>query len=226
MHGLTNRWQKLKPAETRLLAITAVMSAIFLLALKLTSEVLEGDTNALDRAILLRVREATNGTGVAANWLRHFMLDMTALGNNGTLTIVVIGAAGYLLAIGKRHLAILLTGSSALGLVASGALKLAFDRPRPELVPHLVAVDTSSFPSGHAMNSAVIYLTLAVMLARAERRTTPRIYILGVGLLLTIFIGLSRIYVGVHWPTDVLVGWAFGATWAAMTALLARAKSF
>ncbi len=105
-----------------------------------------------------------------------------------------------------------------LGVAASALLKFAFGRARPDVVAHLVSVDTASFPSGHAMNSAVVYLTMAVLLARGQTQRGARVYIVAIGVLLTLMIGLSRVYLGVHWPTDVLVGWVFGASWAMLIA--------
>lgn len=95
--------------------------------------------------------------------------------------------------------------------------------PRPDLVAHLVEVHTTSFPSGHAMNSAITYLALGALLARAEEARRVRIFFMVVAIALTLAIGISRVYLGVHWPSDVLAGWCIGASWAALCSLLARA---
>jgi len=209
---------KLRLPEDKLLWLLLGISILLLLALKLASEVSEGDTLALDKAILIAVRGATDGHSLASNTLRRLMLDVTTLGNNGLLAMVALLAVGFLIAAGKGRLGTLLGAGILIGSAASAVLKLAYDRPRPDVVAHLVSVDTASFPSGHAMNAAVVYLTMAVLLARGQKRHGARIYILGVGVMLTLLIGLSRIYLGVHWPTDVLVGWIFGASWAALIA--------
>jgi undecaprenyl-diphosphatase len=107
--------------------------------------------------------------------------------------------------------------SVAGGAGLSSLLKLGFERPRPDLVAHLVEVQTLSFPSGHAMVSAVIYLTLGALLAQVHGSIRLKIYILSVAVILTLLIGISRVYLGVHWPTDVLAGWAAGAAWAIMS---------
>lgn len=197
------------------------ISAALLLTLKLASEVVEGDTLAFDRTILIRVRAATEGHDAFRETLRRLMLDVTTLGNNGLLTLIALLAVGFLIVAGKKRLGGLLALGITAGAAASGLLKLAYARPRPDVVAHLVDVNTASFPSGHAMNSAVVYLTMAVLLARGQKQRGARLYIIGVGVMLTLMIGLSRIYLGVHWPTDVLVGWIFGASWAALLAYAA-----
>jgi undecaprenyl-diphosphatase len=114
----------------------------------------------------------------------------------------------------KRGAALLVLASVGGGALLSTLLKLSFERPRPDLVPHAVAVYTASFPSGHAMLSAVTYLTLGTLLARIQPRRRLRAYIVAVAVLLTLLVGTSRVYLGVHWPTDVLAGWCLGAAWA------------
>ncbi len=115
---------------------------------------------------------------------------------------------------GKRKTAWLVLLAVLCGVVFSSMLKLGFARPRPDLVPHSVAVFTNSFPSGHAMMSAVVYLTLGFLVARTQHSAALKAYLLTLALFLTLLVGLSRIYLGVHWPSDVLAGWAVGACWA------------
>ena len=103
---------------------------------------------------------------------------------------------------------------SAAACSLSTLLKIGFDRPRPDLVPHEAIVYTASFPSGHAMLAAVVYLTLGALLARVQPRRLLKLYLLGLAILLTVAVGASRVYLGVHWPTDVVAGWAVGAAWA------------
>src|SRR5206468_91472 len=113
-------------------------------------------------------------------------------------------------------------GAIVSGLFASTVLKHFFDRPRPNLVPFTVYVSTSSFPSGHSMMSAVTYLVLGALLARSQERKLVKAYFLLGAVFLTVVVGISRVYLGVHWPTDVLAGWTAGAVWALLCWLLAR----
>jgi len=205
-------------AEARLLWLLLGVSGALLLLLKISAEIVEGDTLAFDRAILIWLRSVTGGDDMPSAWLRRFMHDMTTLGDNGLLSMLAILATGFLIAAGKKRLGGLLGIGIILGVIASALLKLAFARARPDVVAHLVDVSTASFPSGHAMNSALVYLTIGVLLARGQPLRAARIYILATAVTITLLIGLSRLYLGVHWPTDVLVGWIFGAGWAAMIA--------
>lgn len=188
----------------------------------IADEALEGDTHAFDESILKALREpgdASNPIGPA--WLADMMADLTALGGIAVLTLLVVGVVFYLLSVGKRGTALLVGGAVGSGAILSTLLKLGFDRPRPDLIAHLSHAYSSSFPSGHAMLSAVTYLTLGVLLARAHERRRTKIIVMTYGVTLTVLIGLSRIYLGVHWPTDVMAGWALGAAWAAVWWLIA-----
>lgn len=188
----------------------------------IADETFEGETRSFDEAILLALREpgdTSNPIGPA--WLEHALADITALGGYIVLGMLVIGVAIYLLAAGKRGTALLVVGAVGSGTLLSETLKLGFARPRPDLVAHLAEVQSASFPSGHAMISAITYLTLGVLLTRAHKQRRTKIIIMSYAIALTLMIGASRVYLGVHWPTDVLAGWALGAAWAALWWLLA-----
>lgn len=188
----------------------------------LAGEVVEGDTHAFDRAVLLALREPDNvAVPIGPGWLNIAAGDLTALGSYAVLTVLTVIVLGLLLILGKRAAALLVFASIGGGMLLSALLKDLFDRPRPDLVPHLADVFTPSFPSGHAMLSAVTYLTLGALLARVQPLPWVRAYLMAVALVLTLLVGASRVYLGVHWPTDVLAGWFAGAAWAAMCWLAA-----
>ena len=189
----------------------------------LASEVVEGDTDGFDKHVVRSLRRAEDpAVPVGPEWLADAALDTTALGGVPVLVFVTLAVAAFLVLDGKSRLATFLTLASATGLAASSLLKYAFARPRPDVVPHLANVHTSSFPSGHSMLSAVVYLTLGVIVASAVRTTRLRIYVVALALTLTVLVGLSRVYLGVHYPTDVLAGWSAGLAWAMLCWLVAR----
>lgn len=200
-------------------AVVAVgVLALGVLAFSLIAdETLEGDTHAFDESLLLALREPGDPDNpIGPSWLEYGLSDITALGGYTVLTLLVVGVAIYLISVGKRATALLVVGAVASGTLVSVLLKLGFDRPRPDLVAQLAHAQSSSFPSGHAMLSAVAYLTLGVLLARAHARKRTKVFVMSFAIGLTLLIGVSRVYLGVHWPTDVLAGWALGAAWAAL----------
>jgi undecaprenyl-diphosphatase len=145
------------------------------------------------------------------------MRDVTALGSTVVLAIVVASVAGFLAVSGLSHAALLLLVSVLSGVLLSNTLKAGFLRARPELIPHDTLISTASFPSGHATLSAVVYLTLGALLCRTQSSPAIKAYILGVAALLTLMVGISRVYLGVHWPTDVAAGWLLGSLWALLS---------
>ena len=207
--------RRLAARELRPMVGLGVTAAIAAAVAAFASEVVEGDTRGFDRALLLALRVPGDpATPIGPSWLHETMVDFTALGGTPVRTLLTGLAVGYLLAARKRATALYLIVAVIGGALLSTALKIGFARPRPELVTHLVVVTNPSFPSGHALNSAVTFLTLGVLLARAEARRRVKLYLVGAATLLTLIVGCSRVYLGVHWPTDVLAGWAVGAAWA------------
>lgn len=201
--------------EPGILAAMAAASAALWAFVETADEVVEGEAAAVDRALLLLLRSPDDPAEMLGPaWLEFLARDVTSLGGWGVLGLIVIAAAGFLRLAGHWRTALFVVAATGAGALASSLLKLAFSRPRPDLVPHATEVATASFPSGHAMGSAVVYLTLAVLLARLVATARLKVYILAVAVVLTLLIGVSRVYLGVHWPSDVLAGWAAGAAWA------------
>jgi undecaprenyl-diphosphatase len=196
------------------------------LFVELADDVLEGDTAAVDETLLLMLRAADDPTDpLGPAWVEELARDITGLGGGGVLTILTLAAAGFLALQRKRWLAAYLLGAVASGVVMSTVLKFGFDRPRPDLVPHGQIVYTSSFPSGHSMLSAVVFLTLGALLASGQTNLRLRAYLIALAAFLSAIVGVSRVYLGVHWPTDVLAGWTAGAAWALLCwALAARLR--
>lgn len=201
--------------ELPLLVITLFVGGGLWAFLEIAEEVSEGDVRAIDRTILLAFRNSADVTDpLGPGWVEEMGRDFTALGGIPVLSLITLAAAIFLLLQRKRHAALFVVVAVVGGMLLSNGLKSGFDRPRPDLVPHGAVVYTASFPSGHAMLSAVVYLTLGALLARLQRWWRLKIYLLVLAVLVTLIVGISRIYLGVHWPTDVLAGWAAGATWA------------
>jgi undecaprenyl-diphosphatase len=181
----------------------------------LAAETAEGETAGFDRVVLLALRNAGDMSDpLGPPWFEGAMRDITALGSYTVAGITVIATVAYLLMTRRRVMALLVTISVAGGALLSNALKYAYARPRPELVPPEVAVFSSSFPSGHATLSAVTYLTLGALLAEIHPERRLKLYFLSLAAALTVSVGISRVYLGVHYPTDVLAGWCAGAGWA------------
>jgi undecaprenyl-diphosphatase len=183
--------------------------------LRLGAYAQRGEPHAWDEALLRVLRSPEDPANpVGPTWLEELVRDVTALGGLGVIAFVTLAVAGFLVAVGRRRTALLLCASVAGGAALSFFLKTVYGRPRPDLVPHGARVLTESFPSGHAAVSAVAYLTLGALLARVQPRRLLRTYVLGLAVLITLCVGASRVYLGVHWPSDVAGGWAFGCAWA------------
>ena len=182
-----------------------------------------GVTRNVDERLLRMPRDPADPTRtLGPPWLEEVARDLTAVGGIAALCLVTAAVSGYLLICQKYHALALLLAATLGGLLLSTLLKERFDRPRPKVVPHKSLVMTSSFPSGHSLNSAVVYLTLGSMLAGLSRQWRLKLYFFGVALLLTFLVGVSRVYMGVHYPTDVLAGWLAGLAWAVLCNLVAR----
>jgi undecaprenyl-diphosphatase len=190
--------------------------------LEIADEVAEGATQSLDTWVVRSLRKPADArVPVGPRWLADDMRELSALGGRPVLIMVTASVVLYLWLVRTFHAMWMVLGASVGGLLLSAVLKTAFARPRPDVVPHLAPATYSSFPSGHSVSAAAVYLTLALLLARFTDRARLRIYFLTLATFVTILVGISRIYLGVHYPTDVLAGWAAGAVWATCCWLLA-----
>ncbi|MCH8180584.1 MAG: phosphatase PAP2 family protein [Proteobacteria bacterium] len=201
--------------ETRWLAPILALGLAVSGFLKIADEVLEGEAHAWDSRILAWCRVAGQpDLPWGPLWFQEGMRDLTALGSPAVLAFAVLAAWGGLMLARQRGLAWLALGSAVGGQGLALALKAVFSRDRPDAVFHATVAAGHSFPSSHAMMSAVVFLTLAALLARLTPRTRLRLYVMGVAAVLSGAVGVSRVYLGVHWASDVAAGWAGGAAWA------------
>lgn len=210
-------------AENGTVLLLLVLSCAAWGFLELGEAVSDGGTHSFDQRILLLMRSATDaGDPVGPPWFEEMSRDVTALGGVGVLAFLTLATGGLLGLSGRWRTMWFVFLAVGGGLVLSSLAKAGFDRPRPDLVPQFSLVHTSSFPSGHSMMAAVTYLTLAALLARSQPQRRIKIYLILLAALVTVAVGLSRIYLGVHWPTDVVAGWTAGAAWALLCLLAAR----
>ena len=204
-----------------LLALLAAAAGIWIFA-EIADEVLEGDSRGLDTAVLEAMRDRSTEKPIGPAWLAEAALEITSLGSVAVLVFVVAAVLGYLAMHRLWGAFWLVLAASLGGQLLNMLLKQSFGRERPTVVPHLTGVQTLSFPSGHAMLSAIIYLTLGALLVRLEEQRRVKLYIVLVAVTLTMLIGLTRVYLGVHYPTDVLAGWVAGMVWAILCWLTAQ----
>jgi undecaprenyl-diphosphatase len=190
--------------------------------IELADEVVEGDTRTIDEWVLRALRTPADAADpIGPPWLEDAVRDVTALGGGAVLVLVIVAVIGFVAMQRQYHALWLFIAAVAGGVLLNVLLKQSFDRPRPELVPRLLRVESASFPSGHSLLSAVVYLTLGALLTRLVRGTKARLYIVTTALLLSFIVGVSRVYLGVHYPTDVLAGWTVGLVWAVLCWLVA-----
>ena len=199
-------------------AFAALMGFLFL---KLGSEVVEGETQGFDQALL----QLAHGWRERLPWLAPVLRDITGLGSTVVLTLLTVGTVVYLALFAARRMALLVAVSVTSGILLVSWLKVGFDRARPDPTWAELAVAGMSFPSGHTSMSAIVFLTVGALIAATRRRTSERLFILASAGLLTLLVGLSRVALGVHWATDVIGGWALGSAWAVLWLLLLRSIS-
>jgi undecaprenyl-diphosphatase len=200
--------------ELKPLVVVAVLAGAVLAFAVFAGAVMDGSTRGFDTWLLQALRESGDPADpIGPRWFEEMVRDITALGSTVVLTFAVVIVAAYLWIKDRPQKALFLIAAVALGTLLNRVLKLGFARPRPDVVAHGVYVSTESFPSGHSASSAIVYLLLGMMLARVETSYAAKVFIFAVCALITLAVGMSRIYLGVHWPTDVIAGWAVGSVW-------------
>lgn len=192
--------------------------------LAIADEVSENEIEAFDTFVLMLLRNPADiSDPLGPAWFEETMAEITAVGGYPVLVVLVGVVIGYLLVVHRYGPALFVLASILSGTAVSQLLKTLYDRPRPDLVEHLVNTHTASFPSGHATMSTVVYLTLASLIVRLVDDTPVRAYVVCVAVALALAIGVSRVYLGVHWPSDVIAGWALGVAWASLSWLVVSA---
>ncbi|MCB1504718.1 MAG: phosphatase PAP2 family protein [Hyphomicrobiaceae bacterium] len=158
-------------------------------------------------------------------WLDSAMRDISALGSNIVLAGIVIIATILLTFVHRIGPAVMLVSATTAAFLLNNLLKLLFDRTRPDFLADSVVVSSSSFPSSHAMLSVVVYLLLAAIAAREMTAKSQVTTTLSIAVIVALTVGFSRIYLGAHWPSDVLAGWLLGAACALAAWQLSRAPT-
>jgi undecaprenyl-diphosphatase len=196
--------------------LSALLVAVLLLGfVRLANVVMSGGTHEFDVAVLKALRQADDlSKPIGPAWLPGAAVDLTALGSGWVIGLVVLAVVGFLALQAMWRTATFVFVASVGGWVLNAALKALFQRPRPDVVPHLREVMSLSFPSGHAMTSAAVYLTLGAMLMRISERRATKVYCMVTAMLVTVLVGSTRVYLGVHYPSDVVAGWLIGMSWA------------
>jgi undecaprenyl-diphosphatase len=190
---------------------------------KLTSEVREGETVRFDTAVMKALRRPDDVAKLRGpGWVESAVRDVTALGGVVVLTMVTICVVVFLIMIKRYHMMWVVLVATCGAAIINSSIKVFIGRARPTIVPRLTDVSSESFPSGHSALSAAVYLTLGSLLAQSVPSRPVKYYFIGVALLLAMMVGVSRVALGVHYPSDVLAGWATGLCWALLCWLLAR----
>lgn len=208
-----------KPKSLWLFAFGAVTLFVFMRLAVLAS----GTSQLAFDERLLRAMRSTGDLSIPAGppWLAYAARDITALGGITVLGLATLLTVFYLLLARRPRVAALVLLSIAGGWLISTLLKIGIARPRPDIIPHLVEVHDFSFPSGHAMLSAVTWLTLGALAGAVQKERNIRTFLMVSAIALTLIIGASRVFLGVHYPSDVLGGWCAAAIWVIVCRLMA-----
>jgi undecaprenyl-diphosphatase len=195
----------------RILGMVTFFSAVWLFV-ELAADAPDGDYLFIETPLMEALRR--DGGPIGPWWFTEAMRDATALGGAAFIILMTLLVVGYLCLSRRFRVAALIAIATAGGAALNEGLKAAFGRERPDTALHLVEVRSMSFPSGHAMAGSIFYLTIGALLARTAHRRREKTYLVGCAVLLTVLVGFSRVYLGVHYPTDVLAGWSAGVAWA------------
>jgi undecaprenyl-diphosphatase len=219
--GFYQLWRLTQDEMLQVVLVALVVVAGLWAFMELAGDVLEGDTQAVDRWLVQLLRSPENPEWpLGPRWLVEVARDVTAFGSSAVVALLTGSVVGYLWLQRKYGALWFVVLATVGGGLLSRLLKVLFARERPEPVP-CIWVSSPSFPSGHAMLAAIVYLTLGILLARIEPRPLLKAYFLGLMMLLTFLVGISRVYLGVHYPTDVLAGWTVGLVWGLLCGLVA-----
>lgn len=201
--------------EAQVLVVLILATGAVLSFFEIGDDVSEGDTRDTDRRIVLMLRTPGDlNDPIGSRNIEEAVRDVTALGGTTIVTVVtLLGILAFAFHRRYRH-ALVMAGAVLLAWLSSDVTKALFDRPRPDLVPHGAYVYSASFPSGHSTLAAATYLTLAMLVASLEPRRRTKALAYGLAGFILVGVGVSRVYLGVHWPSDVLAGWCLGAAWA------------
>lgn len=198
-----------------LLSAFLTLCASIWIFIAVAEEVMEGEHQHVEDQFLRMLRQPGDpNEPIGPAWLKAAAIDLTCLGGGPVLALVTSLVLGFLILQRKFGHALLVLLATGIGSSLGHVLKNAFDRPRPAVVPHLAEVLHASFPSGHSLSSSLVYLTLGVLLALVVKRRREKIYIIGTALFISFLVGMTRVYLGVHYPSDVVAGWCAGTAWA------------
>ncbi len=197
--------------------VTFLGAVLLFVALSLHAP--KGTYQALELQLMQSLRQ--DGHPIGPYWAASAVRDLTALGSAVVLMMLAVLILGYLCLRRFYRLALLLAVATTGGQILNATLKNTFERARPEAALRLVEVASTSFPSGHAMGASIFFLTVGLVLARMAKRKREQVYFVATALLLAGLTGLSRVYLGVHYPTDVIAGWAAGTAWALLCCFVA-----
>ena len=217
-------WRRLA-RQVDLAVVVALFALVLLLFgfVELADEVSTSGGRFEDELMLALRRRGQLDQPIGPPWVQNAWMDLTALGGPTIVTLITTIVVGYLAMLREWRTALVVTALVVLATLSQSFLKEVFDRPRPDIVPHWVEATSFSFPSGHSLVSAVVYPTLGTLVTRLVKHRLLKVYFLSVALLLMVLVGVSRVYLGVHYPSDVLAGWMLGLGWGIVGWLVLRA---